>query len=53
MSLFLKARIATLIWGFTISYLFTGKLITAGIMFSIMAIGNTIIMWIFWDKNKK
>ena len=44
MSPFLKVRIATLAWGFIISFLFTGHLITSIVMFSVMAIGNTIIM---------
>lgn len=50
MSNFLKVRLATLIWGFMISYLFTGKLITAGLMFAVMAAGNTIIMWLLVKK---
>lgn len=45
MTPFIKTRILTLIWGFLVSYAFTGKLIVAIPMFAVMAIGNTIIMW--------
>ena len=44
MNTFWKVRIATLIWGFTVSYMFTGDLGFASTMFAVMVIGNTIIM---------
>ncbi|MBU2101492.1 hypothetical protein KKH05_02135 [Patescibacteria group bacterium] len=47
MSPFWKTRIATLIWGFTVSIIFTGKLVVAVPMFAVMVIGNTIWMKMF------
>jgi len=47
MSTFIKLRLATLMWGFLVSWLFTGKLIVALPMFAVMAIGNSIIMYIY------
>ncbi len=46
MNAFWKARLATFLWGFLVSYGFTGKLVVALPMFLVMAIGNTILMWI-------
>ena len=46
---FVKMRIATLVWGFAISWAFTGKLIVAIPMFATMALGNTFLMWI-WSR---
>lgn len=44
MSAFLKTRILTFLWGFTVSYAFTRKIDLASYMFLTMVIGNTIIM---------
>ena len=44
MSSFLKVRIATFIWGFFVTYLFTRRLDLTSVMFLTMVIGNTIIM---------
>ena len=44
MSTFWKVRIATLVWGFSVSYVFTGSLGFASAMFGVMVLGNTIIM---------
>jgi len=44
MSSFLKVRIATFVWGFAITYLFTRRLDLTSAMFLTMVIGNTIIM---------
>ena len=38
-------RTGTLIWGFTVSWAFTGKLIVAIPMFTTMVIGNSLIMY--------
>lgn len=43
---FLKVRIATLIWGFCVTYFFTGHLVTSLELFAVMALGNTFIMWL-------
>lgn len=44
MSTFWKVRVATLLWGFSVSYVFTEDLGFASAMFAVMVIGNTIIM---------
>lgn len=44
---FLALRTATLLWGFGVSLVFTGSLVTAVPMFLVMAGGNTFIMWYF------
>jgi len=44
MSTFWKVRLATMIWGFAISWLFTGQIGLASSMFLVMIIGNTVIM---------
>jgi hypothetical protein len=44
-SRFLKLRLATLAWGFAVSLLFTGHLVTSIAMWSVVVAGNTIIMW--------
>lgn len=46
MTNFLYARIGTLVWGFAVSWLFTGELIVALPMFLTMALGNTLIMYL-------
>ncbi|PIR98245.1 MAG: hypothetical protein COT89_00870 [Candidatus Colwellbacteria bacterium CG10_big_fil_rev_8_21_14_0_10_42_22] len=51
MSSFWKTRIATLVWGFIVSIIFTGKLIVAVPMFTVMVIGNTILMKIFIKES--
>ena len=43
---FIKLRLATLAWGFIVSYIFTGELVTSLYMFAVMGIGNTIIMYL-------
>lgn len=47
MSSFWKMRISTVVWGFLVSLVFTGELITSLAMWSVVVIGNTILMWIF------
>lgn len=44
MNTFWKVRTATLVWGFLVSYAFTGNLGFASVMFGVMVIGNTVIM---------
>jgi uncharacterized membrane protein YeaQ/YmgE (transglycosylase-associated protein family) len=46
---FWKIRIGTFVWGFLVSYWYTGQLGFASKMFLTMVAGNTIIMWI-WAK---
>lgn len=50
MTPFARVRIATLLWGFIVSLVFTGKLGLASAMFLTMAAGNTIIMWVILRK---
>ena len=45
MSDFLKLRILTLLWGFGVSLLFTGSLVTSVSMWTVVVAGNTAIMW--------
>ncbi len=45
MKQFIHLRTLTLIWGFLVSWAFTGELIVALPMFATMAIGNTVIMF--------
>lgn len=52
MSVFVKTRLATLVWGFGIVYYFTGSLNLSSKIFIIQAVGNTIIMWYFIKENK-
>ena len=52
MKKFWGLRISTLIWGFAISFYFTGQLVTASKIFAAMAIGNTLIMYL-WMREKK
>lgn len=40
-------RILTMFWGFGVSFLFTGELVTSVKIFLVMAAGNTAIMWYF------
>ena len=47
MSPFVKTRIATLIWGFSVVYYFTGELNLSSKIFLIQAVGNTFLMWYF------
>lgn len=47
MSRFWKIRIGTLLWGFATSLYFTGSFVTAIPMFSVMVIGNSVIMYYF------
>jgi hypothetical protein len=44
MSNFLKMRLGTLLWGFSVSLLFTGHLMTSVAMWTVVVVGNTIIM---------
>jgi hypothetical protein len=44
-SRFLKLRLATLVWGFAVSLVFTGQLVTSIAMWSVVVAGNTVIMW--------
>lgn len=45
MSTFWRVRLATLAWGFAVTFIFTGSLVTSVALFGVMAAGNTIIMW--------
>ena len=38
-------RLGTLAWGFAISLLFTGSLVTSAGMWTVVVAGNTAIMW--------
>ena len=42
---FWKMRLGTLVWGFGVSLLFTGSLMTSAAMWTVVVIGNTAIMW--------
>lgn len=42
---FLILRSLTLLWGFGVSLVFTGELITSVAMWTVVVIGNTVIMW--------
>lgn len=46
MSTFWRVRLTSLAWGFIVSYVFTGSLVTSVVMFSVMAGGNTLWMWL-------
>ena len=45
MSRFWKMRLSTLLWGFAVSYVFTGSLVTSVAMWSVVVAGNTLLMW--------
>ncbi len=47
MNKFYKLRIATLLWGCSVSYAFTGDLGLTSKMMLVIFIGNTFIMWWF------
>lgn len=47
MTRFWKLRLSTLAWGFTVSLVFTGSLVTAVPMFVVIVAGNTVLMWAF------
>jgi len=51
MNTFWKVRIATLLWGFAVSYAFTGRLGFASLMFGTMVVGNTLIMGFFLNDK--
>lgn len=42
---FLALRLSTLLWGFGVSLLFTGELITSVAMWTVVVAGNTVLMW--------
>jgi hypothetical protein len=42
---FWTMRLGTLFWGFGVSLLFTGSLLTSAAMWTVVVIGNTVIMW--------
>jgi hypothetical protein len=44
-SRFLKMRLSTLVWGFAVSFLFTGSLVTSAAMWTVVVAGNTFLMW--------
>jgi hypothetical protein len=44
---FWKLRLSTLVWGFLVSYLFTGSLVTSLAMWTVVVAGNTVLMWKF------
>ena len=45
MSRFWKLRLSTLTWGFLVSLAFTGQLITSIAMWSVVVVGNSVLMW--------
>lgn len=45
MSQFWKLRLTTLAWGFCVSLIFTGHLVTSIAMWSVVVAGNTALMW--------
>lgn len=45
MSDFVKLRLTTLTWGFLVSLVFTGQLVTSIAMWSVVVAGNTVLMW--------
>lgn len=47
MSRFWKVRLATLIWGFAVVYLYTGKLDMTSELLLMQVAGNTVIMLYF------
>jgi hypothetical protein len=47
MSPFWKMRLSTLAWGFVVSFVFTGSLITSVAMWSVVVAGNTVLMYRF------
>lgn len=47
MSRFWRLRLSTLLWGFAVSLVFTGSLVTAVPMFAVIVAGNTVLMWWF------
>lgn len=47
MSNFLKLRLSTLLWGFAVSLVFTGSLVTSIGMWTVVVAGNTVLMWRF------
>ncbi len=46
-SRFLKLRLSTLLWGFGVSLVFTGSLVTSAAMWTVVVLGNTYLMWKF------
>lgn len=50
MSQFWKVRIATLIWGFGVTYSFTGSLSFTGKIYLIILLGNTTMWYLFFRK---
>lgn len=44
---FLALRLSTLLWGFAVSLAFTGSLVTSAQMWTVVVIGNTVLMWRF------
>lgn len=47
MSDFWKMRLSTLAWGFAVSLVFTGQLVTSIAMWTVVVAGNTLLMWHF------
>lgn len=47
---FLKLRLSTLVWGFCVSLVFTGELVTSVAMWSVVVAGNTYLMWRFGKR---
>lgn len=47
MSRFLKMRLATALWGFAVSFAFTGSLVVAVPLFAAQFLGNSVLMWWF------
>lgn len=44
---FLVLRVSTLLWGFGVSLVFTGSLVTSVAMWTVVVVGNTFLMWRF------
>ena len=49
-SKFWRLRLSTLAWGFAVSLVFTGSLVTAVPMFTVIVLGNTALMWL-WSRD--
>lgn len=47
MTRFWKLRLSTLAWGFAVSLVFTGSLVTSIGMWTVVVLGNSVLMWKF------
>lgn len=53
MSKFWKVRLATLVWGSSVTYFFTGDLGLTGMIGLVVVAGNTLIMWFFLHERSR